>query len=138
MMLYFLELRMELFWAFFTTTLVLSIFGIYYPTACTNFYKHLKVAEKMVPGKSEIKLTAAVERLLHRQKKRKPYRVQKRAVILFMITFLILKAVHTAFYLREKNVSYALLLLESNALLMMFMYRYLLEAYKMAEQRGRV
>lgn len=134
MMLYFLELQMDLFWSFFITTLVLALFGIYYPTACTNFYKHLKVAEKIKPGQSEIVITAAIERLLSSQKKKDPYKTQKRVMMMFMINFLILKIWHTVFYFRENKLSYPLLLLESTALLMMFIFRYLMEAYKITEQ----
>lgn len=130
MIFYFLNISLIFFWAFSITTLVLSFFAIYYPTACTNFYKHITVAERIKPGKSEVKMTIAIERLLKYQKKNKPYKILKNTLIFLFILFFVIKIFGILYFQEQKIISKQLGIFEGGLLISIFFVRYWMENSK--------
>lgn len=142
---YYLVISVNHFWAFNITTFVLSIFAIFYPNACINFYKEILCAKLVTPHKNEEYVRSVINRKMNILKSTSYYKNKISLLKNAFIVFLIAKVSHVALYTYYSNYSLSLpyvdirlssliTLLELLSLLAFFTIRYLVERYKITFQ----
>jgi len=133
MFFYFLQLSFGNYISFWVTSIVLAVFAIFYPTACSKFYKQMIAAHRVLPGKNEHYIISIIDRKIRQLKVSEKYKKTQGWIIFFYVFYFIVKIFGIILFLMGQDFS-IFLYLEIFFLLSIFVFRYILERYRVKAQ----